>query len=97
MFVLQAFHALGASTWITYLQEIVELLVGGITTLATGLGTGIQSLVTNLMTVTTVVGGESTTSLSAFGAFIAIFGGISLCIGISRLILHWATSLGARN
>ena len=97
MFGLQIFHAIGASAWITYLQEIVELLVGGITTLATGLGNGIQSLVTNLMTVTTGEGASAVTSLSAFGAFIAIFGGISLCIGISRLILHWATSFGARN
>ena len=78
------------------LQELIGYLVGGITGIASGLGTGITSLVTALF-----ISGTGTTDdpygLSVFGSVIAIFGGVSLAIGISRLIFKWIVSLGARN
>lgn len=86
MFLVQ----LAESSWLPYLTELIELLVGGIEGMATGIGKGVSTLVANIMT--TAAGG-----LSAFGGFIAVFAGIALAIGLGRLILHWATSLGARN
>lgn len=84
------FVQLAESTWLPYLTELIELLVGGIEGMATGIGKGVSTLVSNFMTT-------SSGGLSAFGGFVAVFAGISLAIGLGRLILHWATSLGARN
>lgn len=74
------------------LTEIVSLLVGGITGVATGIGTGVSSLVSNIF----LDGTGDTTKLSVFGAVIAVFGGISLAIGLSRWVMNFLTSLGAK-
>lgn len=76
------------------LNQIVELLVGGITGMATGLGKGINQYVTDLFIVTAESG---TMSLSSFGGMVAIFGGIALAVGITRRIFNWLISLGGRN
>lgn len=76
------------------LNQIVELLVGGITGMATGLGKGINQYVTDLFIVTAEGG---TMSLSSFGGMVAIFGGIALAVGITRRIFNWLISLGGRN
>ena len=76
------------------LQELIALLVGGITGIASGIGTGVSALVKDLF-----LDGAGTTespyTLSIFGGVIGIFGGISLAIGLSRLIFNWISSLGA--
>ena len=74
------------------LTEICSLLVGGITSIAQGIGTGLNSLVTDLFVVTN----GDTTSLSVFGSVVAIFGGIALAIGLSKFVTKWIASLGAR-
>lgn len=76
------------------LNQIVELLVGGITGMATGLGRGINQYVTDLFIVTTESGAMS---LSSFGGMVAIFGGIALAVGITRRIFNWLVSLGGRH
>lgn len=76
------------------LNQIVELLVGGITGMATGLGKGINQYVTDLFIVTAEGGGMS---LSSFGGMVAIFGGIALAVGITRRIFNWLISLGGRH
>lgn len=74
------------------LTQIIELLVGGITGIATGIGTGLQSLVKSIFLE---VGEQGTiTGLSAMGGLVAVFGGIALAIGLSRLVVRWLTSLG---
>lgn len=74
------------------LTEIISLLVGGITGIAEGIGEGLSTLATNIF-----LSGNSTDGyqLSIFGGLIAVFGGISLAIGLSRLIVKWVASLGA--
>lgn len=72
------------------LTEIISLLTGGITGIATGIGGGLTSLVQEIFLTGT---GESQT-LSVFGAVIVIFAGISLAIGLSRLVVKWVSSLG---
>lgn len=78
------------------LQEIVEILVGGITNVATGIGSGLQSLVQNIFL--TGAGTEASPyQLSTMGIVIVVFAGIGLALGLSRWVLNFVTSLGARN
>ena len=75
------------------LTSIIELLTGGLTGMATGIGGGLNQAVTNLF-ITTAEGG--TQSLSTFGSVVAIFAGISLAVGLTTLVTKWVMSLGSR-
>lgn len=75
------------------LQEIIDILVGGLTSMASGIGGGLNSMARALFLDTT----GSTTTLSAFGGIVAIFAGISLAVGLTTLVTKWIMSLGARN
>lgn len=55
------------------LTEIVQLLTAGITGIASGIGGGLQALVSNIFLDTTGNG----TSLSTFGGVIVIFGAVA--------------------
>lgn len=79
------------------LTTIIQLLVGGITGVATGIGEGLSELAQSIFLVTTGSGADATTTLSVFGALIVIFAGISLAIGLSRWVVNFVTSLGSRN
>ena len=79
------------------LSEIISLLTGGITGVATGIGQGLSTLAQSVFIQTTGEGASATTSLSTFGALIVIFAGIGLAIGLSRWVVNFCTSLGARN
>ena len=72
------------------MTQIIEILVSGITGIATGIGQGLSTLASSIFLTTEGV-------LSIFGALIVIFAGISLAIGLSRWVLNFVTSLGARN
>lgn len=76
---------------LSLLQEMVSILMGGITGVATGIGAGLNDLVTNIFTVTGE-GGE--VSLSIFGAVICVFGAIALAVGLSRMVVRFLTSFG---
>lgn len=73
------------------LAEMIAILVGGITGIAEGIGTGLSSLVTSIFLQT---GADGAISLSAFGGVICIFGGIALAMGLSRMVVQWVQSLG---
>lgn len=77
----------------TVLQEIISLLVSGISGIATGIGEGLGQLVRAIFLT-----GEGTSAspyaLSVFGGVTIIFAGVSLAIGLSRLVVNWVTSLG---
>lgn len=76
----------------TILTEFIQLLVGGISELAKGIGTGVNGFVKDLFLVTDAQG--AITGLSTFGGVIAIFGGIALATGITTLIFNWIRSIG---
>lgn len=76
------------------LTQIIEILVGGITGIATGIGGGLSTLVQSIFLTS---GGEGATTLSTFGIMVIVFAGISLAIGLSRWVLNFLTSLGSRN
>ena len=73
------------------LQQIIEILVAGISGIATGVGQGLTTLAQELF-----LGTEAGT-LSVFGGLVVVFAGISLAIGLCRWVVDWITSLGARN
>ena len=79
------------------LGQIVEILVGGLQQMATGIGSGLNAMVTSLFITTTGTGAEATYSLSAFGSVVAIFGGIALAVGLTTLVTKFIMSLGGRN
>lgn len=75
------------------LQQIIGILVGGITGIATGVGEGLQSLVTNIF-VTGAGTTESPYTLTVFGGLIIVFAGISLAIGLCRFVMNFVSSFG---
>lgn len=79
------------------MQSIIEILVGGITQVAQGIGSGLSTLAQSVFLTTTGTGESATTSLSTFGVLIVVFAGISLAIGLSRWVVDFVASLGARN
>lgn len=73
------------------LAEFVETLVGGISEMARGIGAGVNDFVNDLFLQ---VGTGGDVGLSTFGGVVAIFGGVSLAVGISTLIFNWIRSIG---
>jgi len=70
--------------------EIISILTAGITGMASGIGQGLSTLVDEVFFTTT----GDTKSMSVFGIMIVVFAGISLAIGLSRLVVRWLSSLG---
>lgn len=83
--------------WVTFLNSVIELLVGAIKGIGQGIGSGLSALAESIFLVTTGTGEAAVTSLSTFGAIVIIFAGISLAFGLTRWVLNFITSLGARN
>lgn len=81
----------------TILQEIVEILVAGITQMGTGIASGLSQTAQALFIQSTGTGADATQTLSVFGQIIAIFGGIGLAVGLTTMAVKWVMSLGARN
>lgn len=79
------------------MQAVIEILVGGITQVAQGIGSGLSTLAQSIFLQTTGTGESATTSLSTFGVLIVVFAGISLAIGLCRWVVNFVASLGARN
>lgn len=80
-------------TGVEIVTALVEILVSGITGVASGVGEGLSTLASSIFMTTT----GDTTSLSVFGILIIAFAGISLAIGLCRWVVNFVTSLGARN
>lgn len=70
------------------LQEIVSLLTSGLTQIASGIGSGLQEMVTSIFLNT------EKTGLSVFGGVVIVFAGVSLAIGLCRWVTNFITSLG---
>lgn len=64
-------------TGVQIVQAIIEIMIAGITGVATGIGAGFSELAQNIF-LTTV--GDATT-LSVFGSLVVVFAGISLALG----------------
>lgn len=80
------------------LTEIIGIITGGLTTMATNIGQGLQNFVQSIfVTSTTSTSGDTTYSLTVFGGVVCIFAGIGLAVSLGRLVLGWVMSLGGRN
>lgn len=77
--------------------SIVEILISGISGIATGLGEGLSTLASGIFFTTTGTGDTATTQLSVLGTCIIAFAAISLGLALCRWVLNFFTSLGARN
>lgn len=71
--------------------QIVEILVSGITGMATGIGSGLSSLVQNVFFV------NEGNAMSIAGTMIVVFAAISLAVSLGRLVVGWLFSLGGRS
>lgn len=78
------------SPMMSVLTQIIQLLVGGLTEMAKGIGAGLTSFVESIFVTSAGV-------LTTFGSLIVIFAGIALAVGLSRWVLNFCTSLGSRN
>ena len=74
------------------LAEIIDLLTSGISGIATGIGDGLGNLVESIFLKVGTDG--SVEGLSAFGGVIIVFAGVSLAIGLSKLVVNWVSGLG---
>lgn len=72
---------------------IIEILVSGISGIATGVGQGLSTLAQSIFFATA----GDTTGLSVLGTCIIAFAAISLGLSLCRWVLNFFTSLGARN
>lgn len=76
----------------TALEQFIAILVDGITALGGGIGSGVNQYVSDLFLEVNTSG--EVVGLSMFGGVAAIFGGVSLAIGLTTLIFTWIRSLG---
>lgn len=74
------------------LNQIIELLTDGIGSIASGIGAGLGNLVTEIFLKVSETG--EVQGLSTFGGVVIIFAGVSLAIGLSKLVVNWITGLG---
>ena len=72
--------------------QLIEILVSGLGQMATGIGGGLNDLVTNIFTTTN----GDTTTLSIVAGVTACFGAIAISVGLGRKVVGWVMSLGAR-
>lgn len=80
-------------SWTTFLSNAIELIVGGITGVASGIGQGLSTLVTSLA----ITGEGASATMSPFMAVIFVFAGISLALALCRWVVNLLASLGNRN
>lgn len=70
--------------------QIIQILVSGLTEMATGIGGGLNNLAQSIFLVQS---GEKWV-LSQFGELIIAFGAVALAVGLSRFVVNWLTSFG---
>lgn len=75
------------------LTEFVQLMVGAITDLATGIASGVSAMAQALFLETDATT-HAVTGLSVFGGVVGIFAGIALAVGITTKVYIWVTQLG---
>lgn len=72
------------------LLEIIDLLTGGLIEFGQALGSAFSAIVSSIF----LTGTGDTQTLSTFGGFVIIFAAVSLCVGITRWLVNWLSSLG---
>ena len=81
-------------TGVEIVQEIVQILVAGITQLGAGIGAGISNFAQSLAFVTVGTGADATTEMSVYFVLVLVFAAVALGIGLTTKIFNWLSSLG---
>lgn len=77
-------------TGVAILEEIITILVGGITGIAEGIGAGLSTLATAIF----LSGEGEATTISVFGTLIVVFAGVALAINLSKFVVNWLSGFG---
>lgn len=77
----------------TALQEFVNILIGAIVDLGTGIASGVASMAQALFLKVNATTG-AVEGLSIFGGIVGIFAGLALAVGVTTKVYTWVTSLG---
>ena len=80
-------------TGTSLVTAIIEILVSGITGIASGVGEGLSTLASGIF----FTGTEGSQTLSVLGICIIAFAAISLGLSLCRWVVNFFTSLGSRN
>lgn len=75
---------------VAVLNEFIALLVGGVSSMATGIAGGIAGMASALFLDTS----GASPVLSTFGGILGIFAGTSLAIGLTTRVFIWISNLG---
>ena len=75
------------------MTSIINLMIGALA----GIGQGIGGALSEMATAIFLTGTGDSQTLSVFGTLVIIFAGLSLAFGLTRFVLNFITSLGARN
>lgn len=75
------------------MTQIIEIMISALTGIGEGIGAGLSNMATAIF----LTGTGETQNLSVFGTLVIIFAGLSLAFGLTRWVLGFITSLGARN
>lgn len=81
-------------TGVQTVQAIIEIMVSGLSGIATGIGGGIKDMISALFYDTVGTGSDATTSLSTFAILVVSFAAIALAIGLSKRLFGFLTSFG---
>lgn len=74
-------------------EQIVAILVAGLTSLGEGIGQGVNDFVSAL----TITGTGENAALSPYFVMVLVFAGVALAIGLTRRIFSWLETLGGSN
>ena len=77
------------------LTEFIRTMVGGLGEMATGIGTGLNSAVTEMF-LTTDASTHAVTGLSTFGGVVRTSSGrrTDLAVGLTSLVFNWVSNIG---
>lgn len=83
-------NLLTAMTGVEILTAIIQILVGGISSVAQAVGAGLSTIAQNVFLT------SDGSALSVFGILVCVFAGIGLAISLCRAVVMFVGSLGGK-
>lgn len=75
------------------MSQVIQIITGGVVQVGAAIGEGVSALVQSIA----FTGTGETQEMSTFFILVLIFAGVSLALGLARLILNWIQGLGGGN
>lgn len=76
----------------TVIEQLIDILVAGIGTFGANIGQGLTDIVVNVFVDTS----QETFALTTFGGVVAVFAGLALAVGLSKLVTSFIMRLGGK-